>query len=190
MDPGVFRVNLSVDACFVDAFEQSISGTTCFLASTAQEVCCYINVGSGYLLTFFAYAASTHDQDVFSFNPEERCCNGIKEALSRYKEILPHLMLAGDEIFYTIFNNPAYYFSFSVRPHLPVIEKAMTIVEESKGQYHVLVIIADGQVTPREKPRSKKENLTRPASSEQLHQQHSLPVAVGWFDEYRERQWF
>ena len=28
----------------------------------------------------------------------------------------------------------------------PVIEMAMTIVEKSGGQYHVLVIIADGQV--------------------------------------------
>ncbi|CAL9233657.1 unnamed protein product, partial [Arabidopsis halleri] len=29
----------------------------------------------------------------------------------------------------------------------PIIERAMTIVEESGGQYHVLLIIADGQVT-------------------------------------------
>lgn len=28
----------------------------------------------------------------------------------------------------------------------PVIEMAMTIVEQSGGQYHVLLIIADGQV--------------------------------------------
>ena len=28
----------------------------------------------------------------------------------------------------------------------PVIEMAMTIVEKTGGQYHVLVIIADGQV--------------------------------------------
>ncbi|KAI3520729.1 hypothetical protein L1887_10179 [Cichorium endivia] len=73
--------------------------------------------------------ASTHDQDVFSFYPEERCCNGFEEVLSRYREILPHLKLAGPTSF------------------APVIEKAMTIVEETGGQYHVLVIIADGQVT-------------------------------------------
>jgi E3 ubiquitin-protein ligase RGLG len=28
----------------------------------------------------------------------------------------------------------------------PIIEMAMTVVEQSSGQYHVLVIIADGQV--------------------------------------------
>lgn len=28
----------------------------------------------------------------------------------------------------------------------PIVEMAMTIVEQSGGQYHVLVIIADGQV--------------------------------------------
>ncbi|KAF7819498.1 E3 ubiquitin-protein ligase RGLG2-like [Senna tora] len=73
--------------------------------------------------------ASTHDQDVFSFYPDERFCNGFEEVLSRYREIVPHLRLAGPTSF------------------APVIEMAMTIVEQSGGQYHVLVIIADGQVT-------------------------------------------
>ncbi|KAL5572819.1 hypothetical protein UlMin_022416 [Ulmus minor] len=73
--------------------------------------------------------ASTHDQDVFGFNPDERFCNGFEEVLSRYREIVPHLKLAGPTSF------------------APVIEMAMTIVEQSGGQYHVLVIIADGQVT-------------------------------------------
>lgn len=31
----------------------------------------------------------------------------------------------------------------------PIIEMAMTIVEQSGGQYHVLLIIADGQVNSR-----------------------------------------
>ncbi|XP_016461429.2 E3 ubiquitin-protein ligase RGLG2 [Nicotiana tabacum] len=73
--------------------------------------------------------ASTHDQDVFSFFPDERFCNGFEEVLSRYREIVPELKLAGPTSF------------------APVIEMAMTIVEQSGGQYHVLVIIADGQVT-------------------------------------------
>ncbi|XP_071731140.1 E3 ubiquitin-protein ligase RGLG2 [Rutidosis leptorrhynchoides] len=73
--------------------------------------------------------ASTHDQDVFSFYPDERFCNGFEEVLSRYREIVPQLRLAGPTSF------------------APVIEQAMTIVEQSAGQYHVLLIIADGQVT-------------------------------------------
>ncbi|XP_058778938.1 E3 ubiquitin-protein ligase RGLG2-like [Vicia villosa] len=73
--------------------------------------------------------ASTHDQDIFSFYPDERFCNGFEEVLSRYREIVPNIRLAGPTSF------------------APVVEMAMTIVEQSGGQYHVLVIIADGQVT-------------------------------------------
>ncbi|CAL5203767.1 unnamed protein product [Lathyrus oleraceus] len=73
--------------------------------------------------------ASTHDQDVFSFYSEERLCNGFEEVLARYREIVPHLKLAGPTSF------------------APIIEMAITIVEQSAGQYHVLLIIADGQVT-------------------------------------------
>ncbi|XP_019057704.1 PREDICTED: LOW QUALITY PROTEIN: E3 ubiquitin-protein ligase RGLG2 [Tarenaya hassleriana] len=73
--------------------------------------------------------ATTHDQDVFSFYPEDKFCNGFEEVLVRYREIVPQLRLAGPTSF------------------APIIERAITIVEESGGQYHVLVIIADGQVT-------------------------------------------
>ncbi|KAH6830496.1 RING domain ligase2 [Perilla frutescens var. hirtella] len=73
--------------------------------------------------------ASTHDQDVFSFHPDGSFCNGFEEVLSLYREIVPNLKLAGPTSF------------------APIIETAMTIVEESGGQYHVLLIIADGQVT-------------------------------------------
>jgi hypothetical protein len=40
-------------------------------------------------------AASTHDQDVFSFYPDGSFCNGFEDVLSRYREIVPHLRLAG-----------------------------------------------------------------------------------------------
>ncbi|KAI8018054.1 E3 ubiquitin-protein ligase RGLG2 [Camellia lanceoleosa] len=75
------------------------------------------------------WTASTHDQEVFSFYPDERFCDGFEEVLTRYKELVPQLRLAGPTSF------------------APIIEMAITIVEQSGGQYHVLVIIADGQVT-------------------------------------------
>lgn len=40
-------------------------------------------------------AVSTHDQNVFSFYPDNRPCNGFEEALSRYREIVPSVRLAG-----------------------------------------------------------------------------------------------
>ncbi|KAG8075328.1 hypothetical protein GUJ93_ZPchr0006g44518 [Zizania palustris] len=73
--------------------------------------------------------ASTHDQEVFSFYPENRPCNGFEEALERYREIVPTLRLAGPTSF------------------APIIETAIGIVDNTGGQYHVLLIIADGQVT-------------------------------------------
>lgn len=72
---------------------------------------------------------STHDQSVFSFFPDNRPCEGFEEALTRYKEIVPYLRLAGPTSF------------------APIIESAIDIVAESGCQYHVLLIIADGQVT-------------------------------------------
>ncbi|XP_073296464.1 E3 ubiquitin-protein ligase RGLG3-like isoform X2 [Primulina huaijiensis] len=73
--------------------------------------------------------ATTHDRYVFSFYPDQRPCNGFEEVLARYKEILPYLKLSGPTSF------------------APVIDAAIDIVEKSNFQYHVLVIIADGQVT-------------------------------------------
>jgi len=40
----------------------------------------------------------------------------------------------------------AYHFVAGPTSFAPIIEMAMTIVEQSAGQYHVLLIIADGQV--------------------------------------------
>ncbi|KAJ0760132.1 putative von Willebrand factor, type A, copine, von Willebrand factor A-like domain superfamily [Helianthus annuus] len=73
--------------------------------------------------------ASTHDQEVFSFYPGDRFCDGFEDVLKRYRELAPQLRLAGPTSF------------------APIIEMAITIVEQSGGQYHVLLIIADGQVT-------------------------------------------
>lgn len=41
------------------------------------------------------FAVSTHDQYVFNFYRDGRACNGVSEALQRYREIAPHVRLSG-----------------------------------------------------------------------------------------------
>ncbi|XP_058188181.1 E3 ubiquitin-protein ligase RGLG1-like [Rhododendron vialii] len=51
-----------------------------------------------YLTPFYGFEdEATHDQEVFSFFPDERICNGFEEVLSRCREIVPHLRLAGPD---------------------------------------------------------------------------------------------
>ncbi|KAK9098312.1 hypothetical protein Syun_025357 [Stephania yunnanensis] len=89
--------------------------------------------------------ASTHDQYVFSFYSDKRPCNGFEEALARYKEIVPQLRLSGPMSF------------------APIIEMTMLIVQKNGGQYHVLLIVADGQMT-----RSENAKPGRLSSQKQM----------------------
>ncbi|EYU27634.1 hypothetical protein ABFS82_13G139100 [Erythranthe guttata] len=72
---------------------------------------------------------TTHDEAVFSFYPDHRPCNGFDEVLSRYREIVPNVQLAGPSSF------------------APIIETAMEITDQSGGKYHILLVLVDGQVT-------------------------------------------
>eukprot|EP00698_Gefionella_okellyi_P006535 TRINITY_DN15865_c0_g1_i1.p1 TRINITY_DN15865_c0_g1~~TRINITY_DN15865_c0_g1_i1.p1 ORF type:complete len:280 (+),score=53.09 TRINITY_DN15865_c0_g1_i1:29-868(+) len=71
---------------------------------------------------------TTSDRAVFPFNEEERPCYRFSEVLARYRELAPHVVLSGPTSF------------------APLIRKAIQIVRDTQ-QYHILVIIADGQVT-------------------------------------------
>ncbi|XP_042375988.1 E3 ubiquitin-protein ligase RGLG3-like [Zingiber officinale] len=73
--------------------------------------------------------ASTRDHSVFSFYPDNHPCCGFEEVLSRYRKIVSHLNLSGPTSF------------------APIIHTSIDVVKRSNWQYHVLVIIADGQVT-------------------------------------------
>ncbi|WAR17346.1 CPNA2-like protein, partial [Mya arenaria] len=70
------------------------------------------------------------DKGVFPLKDKGEC-DGFEDVLSVYKEITPTVKLEGPTNF------------------APVIDEAIRIVKEKK-QYHVLVIIADGQVTNEE----------------------------------------
>eukprot|EP01114_Cavostelium_apophysatum_P007262 TRINITY_DN1924_c0_g1_i2.p1 TRINITY_DN1924_c0_g1~~TRINITY_DN1924_c0_g1_i2.p1 ORF type:complete len:269 (-),score=49.47 TRINITY_DN1924_c0_g1_i2:35-841(-) len=69
---------------------------------------------------------TTQDKTVFPYFPD-RPCYGFSEVLSRYNEITPALSFSGPTSF------------------APLIRAAIEIVKQQQS-YHILVIIADGQV--------------------------------------------
>lgn len=71
---------------------------------------------------------TTGNKKCFPFMPHARPCQGVGEVLSRYKDIAAEVKLAGPTCF------------------APVIRAAIKITREEES-YHILVIIADGQVT-------------------------------------------
>lgn len=81
-----------------------------------------------------APAARTKDKHVFSFLPHNAPCHGFQHALQCYRELLASkaLLLSGPTSF------------------APAIYQATRVVAESGGQYHILLLIADGQVTMNE----------------------------------------
>ena len=52
------------------------------------------------LIPFYGFGdATTHDDNVFSFCENNQPCRGFEQVLERYKEIVPHLQLAGPTSF-------------------------------------------------------------------------------------------
>ncbi|KAL4333722.1 hypothetical protein GQ457_07G001010 [Hibiscus cannabinus] len=104
--------------------------------------------------------ASTHDQDVFSFYFDGRFCNGLQQVLSRYREIVPLVQLSGPTSF------------------APIIEMALTVVEQSGGQYHVLVILTDGQATKHVDTQCGQLSTQQKKSAEAIVQASKLPLSI------------
>jgi len=79
------------------------------------------------LIPVFGFGdVTTQDKSVFPFFPD-RVCYGFQEVLQRYNEITPNVQLSGPT-------------SFG-----PLIREAIKIVQQVRS-YHILVIIADGQI--------------------------------------------
>ena len=70
---------------------------------------------------------TTKDQSCFPFHTDKACFK-FSGVLERYDEITPNIKMAGPTNF------------------APLIYKAIEIVKESERQYHILIIIADGEV--------------------------------------------
>lgn len=76
-----------------------------------------------------AFAESTHDTHVFSLLQRNQPCQGLEQVLWRYRTIAPHVKLAGPTSF------------------APLIHQAMRDVAASGMQYHILLLLADGQAS-------------------------------------------
>jgi len=70
----------------------------------------------------------TGSEGVFSFLPDDKPCKGLVGMAQRYEEIAKSVTLAGPT-------------SFS-----PIIRQAIKLVQKT-NEYHILLIVADGQVT-------------------------------------------
>ncbi|KAL8043711.1 hypothetical protein ABFX02_08G002800 [Erythranthe guttata] len=103
---------------------------------------------------------TTCDRDVFSFSPDNKYCEGFEQVLSRYRDIVPKLRLYGETSF------------------APIIEMAMTIVEKSGGQYHVLLIIADGQVSRSADTAVGKLSLQEEKTVQAIVQASKFPLSI------------
>jgi len=80
------------------------------------------------LIPVFGFGdVTSKNKTVFPFFPDGRPCNGFQEVLNRYNEVTPNVELSGPTSFAAI------------------IRQAITIVQQERS-YHILVIIADGQV--------------------------------------------
>eukprot|EP00199_Chlamydomonas_sp_CCMP681_P000709 CAMPEP_0119106372 /NCGR_PEP_ID=MMETSP1180-20130426/4076_1 /TAXON_ID=3052 ORGANISM="Chlamydomonas cf sp, Strain CCMP681" /NCGR_SAMPLE_ID=MMETSP1180 /ASSEMBLY_ACC=CAM_ASM_000741 /LENGTH=475 /DNA_ID=CAMNT_0007091691 /DNA_START=54 /DNA_END=1482 /DNA_ORIENTATION=- len=87
---------------------------------------------------------TTGDRRVFSFNSGDQPCQGLDHVLQRYQELTPSIKLAGPTSF------------------APAIRQAMKIVADSGNQYHILILIADGQVTrPSDMPKGRMSEQER-----------------------------
>lgn len=80
-----------------------------------------------YIPAFGFGDISTTNKGVFSFMVGEQPCHGVGQVLDRYNEITPQVTMSGPTNF------------------APLIRKAIDIVKMAKS-YHILLIIADGQV--------------------------------------------
>jgi hypothetical protein len=72
----------------------------------------------------------TTDKGVFSLAPDKaEACQGFEGVLARYTAVAPTVTLGGPTCF------------------APLIHEALRVVEAAGRTYHILIIIADGQVT-------------------------------------------
>ena len=73
--------------------------------------------------------STTGESSVFSFYPGNRPAKGLQALVQRYRELVPHVSLSGPTTF------------------APLIRQAMRHVYHNGMEFHLLLILADGQIS-------------------------------------------
>jgi len=81
-----------------------------------------------YIPSYIFGDITTTDRYVLPFYPNGRPCFGFQEVLARYRELVLSTTLSGPTSF------------------APIINETINIVKQAKS-YHILLIVADGQIT-------------------------------------------
>ncbi|XP_060071306.1 uncharacterized protein LOC132551209 isoform X1 [Ylistrum balloti] len=108
----------AIGPMFMNPYQQVI----CILGETLEPF-----DEDGIIPAFGFGDISTRDNGVFSFR-SEGYCHGFHDVLEAYNQITPNVRMSGPTNF------------------APLIRQAIDIVKKTKS-YHILVIVADGQVT-------------------------------------------
>jgi E3 ubiquitin-protein ligase RGLG len=113
--------------------------------------------------------ASTKDERVFSFVDGDRPCYGLDQAVDAYRALVAPIEDGGKSV--VRLAGPT---SFA-----PLIRRSMDICAKMNNRYHLLLIIADGQVTP--PSRSKTGGGSSEAYSQQEKDTVEAIVAASYF---------
>lgn len=103
---------------------------------------------------------STSAYNVFSFTEGDRPLEGFEQVLARYRQLVPHVKLAGPTSF------------------APAIQQAMKIVMQSDCEYHILVIIADGQVTRGSDTPDNELSIFEELTIDAITEASNLPLSI------------
>ncbi|KAF5837566.1 Copine-domain-containing protein [Dunaliella salina] len=104
--------------------------------------------------------ATTFDSRVFSFLSGDQSLHRMGAVLARYNQLTPNVILAGPTSF------------------APAIYQAMRVVAERGYQFHILLIVADGQVTRPTDMRKGQLSNQEKATIDAIEAASHLPLSI------------
>eukprot|EP00892_Ulva_mutabilis_P002223 jgi/Ulvmu1/12000/UM083_0013.1 len=126
------KSNESNGKCFGGQSLHSLSSGTNPYTTVLSVICQTLSAfDDDQMISAYGFGdVSSRDKALFSFAPEDQQIHSLPNLLQAYAHMVPHVQLSGPTSF------------------APAINKALDVVRQSGGRFHILILIADGQVVP------------------------------------------